>query len=103
LPKERLMAGKGVILFPTGDVYMTPGASRLFITTEYRPEDFLARHITGDWGDLCEEDTQANDQAVIEGTRIFSSYKVEAQGFEKVWVITEWDRSSTTFLLPEEY
>lgn len=64
----------------------------------------LNRHLTGDWGDLDEEDKQRNDAAVKDGTRVFSSYNLtgEHEGI-KVWVITEWDRSVTTFLLPSEY
>jgi hypothetical protein len=61
----------------------------------------LARHVTGDWGELEDEDRAANEAAVAEGTRLLSAYTV-ASG-EKLWVITEWDRSVTTFLLPEEY
>jgi hypothetical protein len=95
------MAGQGSILFPTGPVYLTPGVIRALSDAKQQPEEFLARHIVGDWGDLCEEDNEANDQAVLEGTRIFSAY-ITANN-EKIWVITEWDRSSTTFLLPEEY
>jgi len=68
---------------------------------------FLKRHQSGDWGDLCDEDKKANEEAIShEGEpekqqRVFSAYKTSAG--EKIWVITEWDRSVTTLLLPEEY
>ena len=61
----------------------------------------LHRHILGDWGDLCEEDWQANEDALASGGRLLSVYHT-ASGV-KFYVITEWDRSGTTVLLPEDY
>ena len=61
----------------------------------------LGRHSSGDWGDLSEEDKQSNNLAVKGEDRILSSYNTDSG--EKVWVITEWDRSVTTILLPEDY
>ena len=61
----------------------------------------LSRHVAGDWGDVCKEDAAMNDDAVKNGNRILSSY--EAKDGTKFWIITEWDRSVTTVLLPEEY
>ena len=61
----------------------------------------LMRHANGDWGDVCEEDRLANERALIDGSRLFSVY--HAVSGEKFWIITEWDRSVTTVLLPEEY
>lgn len=59
------------------------------------------RYINGDWGDMCDEDKAMNDSAFKNGDdRIFASYETE---FGKIWIITEWDRSVTTILLPEEY
>ena len=60
----------------------------------------VRRHINGDWGNVCKEDWQTNDEAVENEMRILSSY--EHDGI-KFWIITEWDRSVTTVLLPEEY
>ena len=66
--------------------------------------DLLARHVFGDWGELCSEDQEANNRAVTFGGRILSSYAVGVGlSATKVWVITEADRSSTCVLLPEEY
>ena len=59
----------------------------------------LARHRAGDWGDLGAADTRANDEALAEGGRLLSAYQTAG----KVWVITEWDRSATTVLLPADY
>lgn len=50
---------------------------------------------------LCEEDRQENELALKQDLRIFSAYILPTQ--VKVWVITEWDRSVSTLLLPEEY
>ena len=62
----------------------------------------LSRHLTGDWGDLCHEDWQANEEALAHGNlRLFSVY--EHPQNPKIWVITEADRSSTTVLFPEDY
>ena len=62
---------------------------------------FLGRHQAGDWGDLGEEDTQANQRALEVGERLLSVYRTPS-GI-KTYVITEWDRSVTTILLPEDY
>ena len=63
---------------------------------------FLTRHVSGDWGEvLCEEDRQLNDEALLDGSRLFSAYRTSSG--EKIWIITEADRSSTCLLLPEEY
>ena len=61
----------------------------------------VIRHASGDWGDVCKADRLLNDRAVESGERILSSY-TDDEG-NKIWVITEWDRSTTTVLLPEEY
>mgnify|MGYP000747691205 CR=1 FL=1 len=61
----------------------------------------IARHMRGDWGDVCYADWQENDFSVTNGFRILSSYRTK--GGIKFWIITEWDRSVTTLLLPSEY
>ncbi len=61
----------------------------------------LERHLAGDWGNLCDEDRATNKLALLEGDRLFSAYtKV---GVPPIWIITEWDRSVTTILFPDEY
>jgi hypothetical protein len=84
---------------PLGRVVATPRALRVFMEAGGRPFDLLARHATGDWGELCAFDRRQNQVALREGYRVLSSYPV---GRECVWVITEADRSVTTILLPEE-
>lgn len=61
----------------------------------------LKRYVNGDWGDVGAEDGKLNDAALAEGTRILAAYEHET--FEKIWIITEWDRSYTTILFPREY
>jgi len=61
----------------------------------------LQRHVKGDWGDVCPEDWQANELALKNDSRLLSSYN--SQSGTKFWIITEWDRSVTTILLPEDY
>ena len=64
------------------------------------PFQMLLRHRSGDWGDVQPEDALANEAAAIHGNRVISSYAVAG---ERLWIITEADRSATTLLLPEEY
>ncbi len=86
-------------LFPLGSVYVTRGAKETTSLEEIM--SLISRHASGDWGLLGEEDWEANEQALIHGMRLLSAYKTR-EG-RRVWIITESDRLSTTFLLPEEY
>ena len=85
---------------PLGRVVATPGALKLLAEVREHPFDYLARHATGDWGELCAFDRRQNEIAVRDGYRVLSSYEVPVG---RVWIITEADRSVTTILLPEEY
>lgn len=85
--------------FPLGQLVATPNA--LEHVTHDDIMAALQRHVAGDWGDVCAEDKQSNDDAVAEGMRILSAYR--AANGTKFWIITEADRSVTTVLLPEDY
>ncbi len=92
--------------FNCGVILATPGASEAFQKNHQMPLEFLQRHLSGDWGDLCQEDRQANKQSLVDGSRLLSAYKLEDE--TKLWCITEaaddrGRRQATTFLLPEEY
>jgi hypothetical protein len=63
--------------------------------------DALRRHARGDWGEVCAEDAAENELSLTEGCRLLSVYR--DRGGRKFWIITEWDRSATTVLLPEDY
>ena len=88
-------------LFELGQVVGTPGALLALEDAEQHPVELLTRHVTGDWGCLPEEDKEENELSVAKGFRIFSAYGLHTG--VNVWLITEWDRSVTTILLPEEY
>ena len=88
-------------LFPAGQVVATPGALTLLEQANKTAFEFLSRHLRGDWGDLCDDDRVENELSLKEGFRLMSSYVVTDN--EKLWIITEADRSTTTLLLPSEY
>ena len=93
--------------FPLGRIVATPGA--LEVCTREHLTACLYRHSRGDWGNVCKEDAASNDEAVREGSRILSAYPLDSAkpckgyGDNCLWIITEADRSATTFLLPDEY
>ena len=87
-------------LFPLGRVVATPAALEVLEASGVCPAQLLGRHQSGDWGEIPREDARENERSVEHGFRIFSSYAV---GEERVWIITEADRSSTCLLLPFEY
>lgn len=87
-------------LFRLGQLHGTPSALGLLSEHNIQPSVLLWRHVCGDWGTVCQEDRQANEEAVFHGLRILSVYKIKTHD---IWVITEADRSITTILLPEEY
>ncbi len=88
------------ILFPLGHVVATPGALALLGRMAMNAYALLQRHQVGDWGNVPPVDAIENENSIANGWRILSSYPL---GDERIWVITEADRSSTTLLLPEEY
>ena len=85
-------------LFSPGQVFKTPGAADIPQTVLLAA---LKRHLSGDWGDVSDGDKELNDEAVKDGDRILSAY--HAPDRTKFWIITESNRSMTTFLLPDEY
>ncbi len=92
--------------FSLGQILATPGAIEALEESGQEPTFFLAKHVQGEWGDLCEGDRKLNEEALIDGSRIMSSYKT-LKGI-KLWVITDavdeaGNRYVTTILLPEEY
>ena len=96
------------VLFSPGHVVATHAALALLQEHGVSVPELLHRHLTGDWQEMCKPDRDANWAAVIEGeTRVFSSFDVAPKDHAgkpmKIWVITEWDRSATTVLRPEDY
>jgi len=91
----------GRTLFNLGQVVATPGALQALENSAQKPIEFLNRHVSGDWGELDAEDRKENEFSLKKGFRILSAYILNTG--QKIWIITEADRSVTTILLPEEY
>lgn len=96
-------------MFSGGQIRATKG-----ILTEFQddPEflhQYLDRHFSGDWGDMSEDDMERNDEALFDGSRIFSAYELDCHLYQgRIWIITEAENSDgkrerTTVLLPSEY
>jgi hypothetical protein len=77
-----------------------PEALALLADAGVNPAELLARHQDGDWGEVPPEEACENELSVLRAFRILSSYQV-GEGSERVWIITEADRSSTGILLPK--
>ncbi len=90
------------MLFYWGKMLITPGAQDALNAVGEQAYTYVIRHLQGDWGEiLSEHDKKANTRAVRDGERILSAYGLPDGN--KIWVITEADRSATTILLPSEY
>jgi hypothetical protein len=92
--------------FSLGRIVATPGAIHALLAAGQSADEFLSRHVTGDWGDLDDEDRALNDAALVDGSRILSAYTTRTG--VRIWVITEAVndvglRYGTMLLLPEEY
>jgi hypothetical protein len=104
--KETPMIAQTQPQFSLGQIVATPGALEALRKAGQSASAFLQRHVQGDWGDLCEEDREANEQALLDGSRILSAYRTSIG--ERLWIITEavddsGNRAATTILLPSEY
>ena len=87
--------------FALGQTYITPGAEEALMIAGQTGIEFLRRHMSCDFGELSDEDARENELSLKEGFRLLSAYRT-AKG-QKLWIITEADRSATTILLPDEY
>jgi hypothetical protein len=84
-----------------GQTFITPGAQEALDAAGETPIQFLRRHVSADLGELSAEDVEENELSLREGLRLLSAYRT-AKG-QKLWIITEADRSATTILQPSEY
>ena len=106
---DKLRSGAAKPSFPLGQQVMTACiAAKIKEDAGFRFEVAfaMARHIACDWREMSDDDAKANLAAITGGTRIFSSYKTKSSdefGYDKIWIITEADRSVTTVLFPHEY
>ena len=100
-------------LFPLGQLVATPGALEVMERFGINPAALIARHVTGDWGDIDPEDRGLNELALVDGSRIFSVYGTRGAD-HCLWVITEavadpeadgaaGARLATTILRPDDY
>jgi hypothetical protein len=89
------------VRFPPGRVVATPATLELLERYGKTPSEYLNRHLAGDWGALDTHDYRENERAVKTGARLFSAYAVSP--LNRLWIITEADRSSTCLLLPSDY
>ena len=87
--------------FPLGRMLATPGALQALTDAGETGLPYLARHQGGDWGEIDEQDKAENELSVSRRLRIMSAYHLSTG--EKIWIITEADRSATTILLPDDY
>jgi hypothetical protein len=94
-PKERNRS-----LFPLGQIVATNGVHQHLVANGIDPTPYIQQHHCGLWGDVPPEDAQENDFSVLNDFRVLSSFNISGQ---RVWIITEADRSSTTLLFPSEY
>lgn len=96
--------------FSLGQVVATPAALQTLERLVKSVLEYIERHVLGDWGDLSDDDKQANEDAIVDGSRILSSYILEGEGDDatKLWIITEAEdesgnRVATTAMLATEY
>ena len=87
--------------FDLGQIVATPGAVAVLRKAGQQPGEFLTRHVNREWGDLSDVDRKENDYSLEHGFRLLSSYRTNVG--DRLWIITESDRTVTTILLPEEY
>ena len=88
-------------LFHPGRLCITPAAHTALRGHGIPVISVVLQHVCGNWGDLPDDDRHQNDLSVETGLRVLSSYRLSDA--LRIWVITEWDRSVTTILLPDEY
>jgi hypothetical protein len=101
--------------FALGQIVATPGALALLERKGFSAVALISRHVHGDWGDCCAEDSATNELSLAEGMRVMSVYRLmdaerlaatprdKRAALPTIWIITESNRSVTTLLLPEEY
>ena len=103
MQRENSHTNRGNIgaIFALGETFITPGAQEALDIAGQTAIQFLRRHISADWGEISEDDALENELSLRKDFRLLSSYRT-VKG-QKIWIITEPDRSATTILLPSEY
>lgn len=93
-------------LFKLGEIVATPGALEALERAGQTPLELIVCHVAGEWGTVCAEDAEANNEALKDGSRLLSAYVLKTG--VRLWIITEaqddqGNRAATTILLPENY
>ncbi len=97
-PHSHTKQEAGTARFTLGHTFITPGAEEALEIAGQTAIEFLRRHLAGDWGELSDDDVKENELSLEQGFRLLSRY--ETTKGERLWIITEADRSATTILLP---
>ena len=71
--------------FLPGRIVATPGALAAPEASGEQPFENLARHISGDWGEVDEHDRQENDVSLTHGFQLLSAYTLHSG--VKIWVL----------------
>lgn len=93
-------------LFKPGQVVATPAALEALEQAGQNVWVFLTRHLAGDWGMIDAHDNAANDEALKDGSRLLSAYRLKTN--VTIWLVTEAEddignRAVTTALMPDDY
>ena len=100
------MSTQQTMRFQLGQIVATPGALEALQRNNVEALDYLRRHVSGDWGIVCKEDQQTNEESLKNGARLMSAYFLPDE--TTLWIITDaandaGAREATTLLLPDEY
>ena len=85
--------------FPSGRIVLSRNA--LVKLDDNDVEVGMARHLSGDWGNVDKLFGRINDLCLTCHLPLSSSY--ESSHGVKFWIVTEADRSETSVLLPEDF
>ncbi|HOZ67534.1 MAG TPA: type I restriction endonuclease subunit M [Burkholderiaceae bacterium] len=115
-----IIVGNGLLFFP-GQVVATPDSIALMQLHQFSAAALLNRHLHGDFGDVHPDDLELNKNALVDGSRILSCFRLSSPEkimatprskrhlLPTVWVISDAvegdprQREVTTFLTPENY
>ena len=100
-PHTNTNQATGLARFALGQTLITPGAEEALQIAGQTAIEFLRRHMSCVWGELSDEDVKENELSLEQGLRLLSRY--QTTNGERLWIITEADRSATTILRPIEY
>ena len=80
-------------MFQLGEVIVTPRASQALAESDQSLDELLARHRSGDWGDVSAAERRLNDEGVAKRFNLVSNYRTRCG--DRLTVVTRADRGST--------